>query len=126
MNLTEKNVEITELLCIKICILLYNIFSTLLNSNSNFGFEFKYKFSWIRWGYQKKVLVHQVVNWPCSVLHALSTLVAAISSTLNFLSHTDESCKDKTRVCGYTTLQSQYLQWIWMFAVWAMLGVETL
>ena len=24
-----------------------------------------------------------------------------MSSTLIFLSHTDESCKDETRVCGY-------------------------
>ena len=77
-------------------------FSTLINLNSNFGFEFRFKFDCancrIRWGY--KLLVHQVINWRCSVLGALSTLVTLMSSTLNFLSHTDESCKQETRVCG--------------------------
>ena len=27
--------------------------------------------------------------------------IGPMNSTLNFLSHTDESCKDETRVCGY-------------------------
>ena len=58
---------------------------------SNFGFEFKFKFGCS--------LVHQVINWQRSVLHALSTgdSVTAMSSTLDSLRHTDESCKDETR-----------------------------
>ena len=36
-------------------------------------------------------------SWQRSVLCALSTLVTAMSFTLDFLRHTDESCKDETR-----------------------------
>ena len=46
----NHRIILVDLLRIKICILLHNIFSTLLISNSNFGFEFKYTFS--HWGYR--------------------------------------------------------------------------
>ena len=41
-------------------------------------------------------------DYASLALCALNTLVTAMSSTLNFLSHTDESFKDETCVCGYT------------------------
>ena len=34
-------------------------------------------------------------------VHGLNNLVTAKRSTDNFLSRTDKSCKDKTRLCGY-------------------------
>ena len=43
-----------------------------------------------------------------SVLPALITLVTAMSSTLNFLSHTDEFCREETRVRGYEKIKSNY------------------
>ena len=37
-------------------------------------------------------------------LCALNTLVMAMNSTLNFLSHIDESCTEETGVCGYNNV----------------------
>ena len=34
--------------------------------------------------------------------------MTAMSSTLNFLSHTDESCKDETHFCGYKCKNHTY------------------
>ena len=47
-------------------------------------------------------------DYASSALCALNTLVTAMNSTLNFLSHTDESFKDKTRVCGYNVNIASY------------------
>ena len=103
-NFTEKNPEISVLCSI------YTIKKAL---NYQFLVQNRLRLSFLDVIVKRRVAwnnlpVHQVINWRRSVLCALSTLVTAMSSTLNFLVHTDEYCKDETSVCGYNVFKDKF------------------